>query len=99
MKKRWLLIACFVLTLSGCASLSNQIQPATREDTVIATKIKTTFIDTPELAAAAIHVESDQGIVTLTGFVESKPQRQQAETLAKTIQGVRRVINRIEVKW
>lgn len=59
MKTRWLLIACVGLSLGGCASLSHQIQPAKREATVIATKIKTTHIETLELAAAAIHVESD----------------------------------------
>ncbi len=99
MEKRQVLMVFVVLTLGGCASLSSQIDPEAREDAVLATKVKTNFIDTPELAAAAIHVKSDQGVVMLTGFVESQPRRQQAETLAKTTEGVRRVINRIEMKW
>ena len=98
--KTWTVsMVCVVLALTGCASLSNEIQPDPRGDTVIATRIKTKLIDAPELAAAAINVARDRGIVTLTGFVESEPQFQQAETMANTTPGVRRVINRLEVKW
>ena len=99
MSMRAITMALVLLMLAGCASLPIQILPEDWGDAVIATKIKSRLIDAPELAAAAIHVEADRGIVTLTGFVESNPQRRQAEAMARTIPGVRPVNNRREVQW
>lgn len=86
------------LLLCGCAGLTGTITPEPRDDAIIATKIKAALIDDPALDAAAIHVESDAGAVTLSGFVETEAQRRLAETLARSVDGVKQVSNQIEVK-
>jgi hypothetical protein len=42
-----------------------------------------------------IQIQTSQGIATLSGTVQDAAQVQQAETLARTIAGVRQVTNRL----
>jgi osmotically-inducible protein OsmY len=92
------LVLLFAQLLSGCAGIMpGQITQEPRDDAIIATRIKAQLIEAKDLDAAAINVESDQGMVTLSGFVETDAQKQQAATLAGDVSGNRRVINNIEV--
>lgn len=45
-----------------------------------------------------IDIETDAGVVTLSGSVESLQAKDRAGTLAETVKGVRAVVNRIEVQ-
>ena len=83
----------------GCAGfMTEEVAQEPRDDAVIATRIKAQLIESSELDAAAIRVESDQGQVTLDGFVETKSQKDRAEALAKQVTGVKQIVNKIEVK-
>ena len=89
-----------ILLISGCAGLfsSETIEAERREDVVLAMKIKSKFIESPELSGAAIHVDVSQGIAQLSGFVETASQRELAETLARQLPNVKQVENQIEIK-
>jgi len=90
----------FVLMfLAGCQSLWSveSAQPAAQA-AVEAVRIKARFLEEPNLAGSAIHVEFDAGRVVLSGFVETREQRQRAETIAAGQDDVEEVVNRIEVK-
>jgi osmotically-inducible protein OsmY len=52
----------------------------------------------PEVDAAAIGVAAQDGIVTLTGFVETYADKLAAERVAKRVRGVRGVANDITVR-
>lgn len=52
----------------------------------------------PDVNETDIAVKVDQGIVTLTGFVHSYPEKFRAETAAKRVGGVIGVANDIEVR-
>jgi osmotically-inducible protein OsmY len=52
----------------------------------------------PELDASAIGVTANDGVVTLTGFVDSYAEKLAAERVAKRIRGVRAVANDITVR-
>lgn len=52
----------------------------------------------PEVDASAIGVSACDGVVTLTGFVESYAEKLAAERVAKLIRGVRGVANDITVR-
>jgi osmotically-inducible protein OsmY len=97
-----MIAAALVLTaLSGCGTLfdeNKEIQEEPKEDAVIATRIKAKLIEAGNIDAAAIKVESNQGNVRLSGFVDSEQQRQQATTVAKSVSGVKDVSNNLEVK-
>src|SRR6266567_778530 len=51
-----------------------------------------------EVKGGALMVDSKQGVVTLTGTVETSRQKDKATKLAKKIRGVKQVINNIEIK-
>jgi osmotically-inducible protein OsmY len=53
----------------------------------------------PLLNKTEIGVLSDDGIITLTGFVDSYAKKLKAEEIVKFIKGVKAVIEKIEVKF
>jgi len=67
-------------------------------DTVITTKVKADLFKEPELSAMAIHVETEKGVVMLSGFVDSKSDAEKAVRLAKSVEGVTQVKSAIKVK-
>ncbi|HEU4776461.1 MAG TPA: BON domain-containing protein [Telluria sp.] len=67
-------------------------------DSVITTKIKADLFKEPDLSAMAIHVETEKGVVMLSGFVDSKADAEKAVRLAKSVEGVTQVKNAIKVK-
>ncbi len=67
-------------------------------DTVITTKVKADLFKEPELSAMAIHVETEKGVVMLSGFVDSKADAEKAVRLAKSVDGVTQVKSAIKVK-
>jgi osmotically-inducible protein OsmY len=94
-----LTVMALALLLAGCAGImEGEVEQEPRADAVLATRIKADLLEVPELNAAAITVESDQGRITLTGFVNSREQKQRAERMTREVEGVKQVVNRIEVK-
>lgn len=67
-------------------------------DSVITTKVKADLFREPELSAMAIHVETEKGVVMLSGFVDSKADADKAVRLAKSVEGVTQVKSAIKVK-
>lgn len=51
-----------------------------------------------EVKGGALVVDSKQGVVTLTGTVETSRQKDKATKLTKKVKGVKQVINNIEIK-
>jgi len=52
----------------------------------------------PSISSQDIAIKVSDGVVTLTGFVHSYPEKFAAERAAKSVRGVRSVANDIEVK-
>lgn len=67
-------------------------------DSVITTKVKADIFKEPELKSMAIHVETEKGVVMLSGFVDSKADAEKAVRLAKSVEGVSSVKSAIKVK-
>jgi hyperosmotically inducible protein len=67
-------------------------------DSVITTKVKADIFKEPELKSMAIHVETEKGVVMLSGFVDSKADADKAVALAKSVEGVSNVKSAIKVK-
>jgi hyperosmotically inducible periplasmic protein len=67
-------------------------------DSVITTKVKADLFKEPELSAMSIHVETEKGVVMLSGFVDSKADAEKAVRLAKSVEGVTQVKSAIKVK-
>jgi hyperosmotically inducible protein len=67
-------------------------------DSLITTKVKADIFKEPELKSMAIHVETEKGVVMLSGFVDSKADADKAVRLAKGVEGVASVKSAIQVK-
>ena len=67
-------------------------------DSVITTKVKADLFKEPELSSMAIHVETEKGVVMLSGFVDTKADAEKAVRLAKSVEGVTQVKSAIKVK-
>jgi osmotically-inducible protein OsmY len=68
------------------------------EDSVITTKVKAALLADPEVKGTDINVETQQGVVQLSGAVDNKAQASKAVSLAKNVDGVKSVNNQLNVK-
>src|SRR5947207_9294250 len=52
----------------------------------------------PDVKGGALNVDVKQGVVTLTGTVETQRQKDKAARIAKKVKGVKSVVNSIALK-
>jgi hyperosmotically inducible periplasmic protein len=64
----------------------------------ITTKVKTSFVGEDVFANSDIDVDTNDGVVTLKGHVASDAAKTRAEAIAKDIDGVKRVNNKLKIK-
>jgi hyperosmotically inducible protein len=69
----------------------------TASDIAISAKMKTKMIEDPALSADDINVDTALGVVTLSGTVMSEEAKEHASELARSIEGVTKVDNRLKV--
>jgi hyperosmotically inducible periplasmic protein len=91
-RRALLLAGVVVMAVGGCAS----IDPL--EDTRIEAEVKARLVAKQDANLTRLGVLSSQGDVYLSGSVESAEQKAQAEAVARGVQGVRRVVNTLEVR-
>jgi hyperosmotically inducible protein len=67
-------------------------------DSLITTKVKTVILAEKGLKTMQISVETQKGVVLLSGFVDSAAQITRAEQVAKGVEGVKSVKNSLVLK-
>ncbi len=67
------------------------------DDATITTKIKADFAKDKQVSAMKIHVDTDHGVVKLSGKAKSQTEADLAESIAKGVKGVASVHNAITV--
>jgi osmotically-inducible protein OsmY len=91
--------AVVLLTATGCAVTRGQeTVGAYVDDAGITTQVKARFVDSRDVDAIAIGVETLKGTVMLTGFAKSTQERAAAESIARGVNGVVTVRNEIAVR-
>jgi BON domain len=94
-RRRWRGIVLFlslVLAVSGCATFDPL------EDTRIEADVKAQLVAEKGANLTQIGVLSSNAAVYLSGSVESADQKARAETLAKGVKGVRRLVNTLDIR-
>lgn len=94
------------MNTEGVASVKNnlEIQPHDRtaseygSDKWLTTKVKTALADDEVAHALKIDVEVDHGVVSLGGFVDSEAERNAAVLVARNVEGVKKVIDNLDVR-
>ena len=67
-------------------------------DAEITTKVKTALAGDPRTKAHQVNVETREGVVQLSGFVDNAEAKQTAEQLARNVDDVKSVDNELSVK-
>jgi len=68
------------------------------DDSMITAKVKTALITSPDTKAHQINVETEAGVVQMSGFVDSEKAKSAATTVAKSVTGVKGVKNELSIK-
>ena len=68
------------------------------DDSTITAKVNTALIDSKDTKAGDIKVETHNGVVQLSGFVENQSQKDAASKVAQSVKGVKSVKNSLHVK-
>jgi hyperosmotically inducible protein len=96
------ILRCILLTL--CLGLGACASTTTSESTgeffdnsLITAKIKSKLIDDPLTGVFRITVNTFKGVVQLSGFVNSAGEKQRAEVIAYSVDGVKKVENSLLV--
>lgn len=93
------LAASTLIIIPGCAVTRDQSTVGEYvDDAGITTKIKAKFVDAKSVDAAAIHVETLNGTVLLSGFAKSQNEKDSAAAIARDVKGVKSVKNEIAVR-
>ena len=91
--------ALTLLIASGCAVTRGQESVgAYVDDAAITTSVKGRFVDTKDVDASSIQVETLNGTVMLSGFAKNVKEQGAAETIASNVKGVKSVKNQIVVR-
>ena len=69
-----------------------------KSDDVIVDQVRIKLTSDPIVKGGTIEVNSQQGIVTLTGAVGTKRQKDRAASIAKKVKGVKQVQNNLVVQ-
>ncbi len=68
------------------------------DDSSITAKVKAALVDHDSIKSTDISVKTDDKVVTLSGFVESQAQAEQAVSVAKGVEGVSSVSDKLHVR-
>ncbi len=94
-----LVASVMLIAMAGCA-LGPKQERATNyiDDTVITTSVKSAIYKEPTLKVAEINVETDKGVVQLSGFVARAEDVTKAAAVASGVDGVKSIRNDIRLK-
>lgn len=97
--KNFSFILLFVSLLTACAAVTGQETVGEYiDDATITTKVKASIFNDSSLKSYQIKVETFQGEVQLSGFVDSSQASAKAEQYAKKTKGVKSVKNNLVVR-
>ena len=94
-----LLSTLAVLSVVSCSAIEGQESGGQYvDDATLSTKVRSAFVEDNTVKATQVHVETMQGIVELSGFVDSKAVEDRAVSIARNVSGVKGVRDEIVVR-
>ncbi len=89
-------VATMVCGVAACATGKTDAQR--QEDREIADRVETALSADRELYARHIHVQVNNGVAHLGGYVWTEPDMQEAVRIAELVDGVHRVVDDLELE-
>ena len=87
-----------VLTLNACQAVTGETLGQNIDDTTITTTVKTKLAAEKGSSLTRVGVDTNRGVVTLTGVVSTAADRAAAERVARSVGGVKNVVNSLQVQ-
>jgi len=92
------------LLAAGCGSMQGTNPDGSKkttgqviDDATITSKVKTALLADPDIGGLKINVDTANGVVKLKGEVKTMALRKKAESLAKGVDGVKKVDNQLVI--
>lgn len=100
MKKRrghFAAVALLAVALTGCQAMTGRTAGQNVDDARISTAVQATLTTDKVSNFTRIDVDTTNGVVYLNGTVQSGEQKARAEQLAARVEGVKKVVNNLQV--
>jgi hyperosmotically inducible protein len=88
-------VVLFLLT--GCQAMTGRTMGENIDDSYITSAVKTKLATDKLASLARVEVETNNGVVYLTGQVETAEQRSRVGSLTSQVGGVKKVVNNLQV--
>jgi len=83
--------------LNGCQAMTGQTVGESMDDSVITSSVKTHLASDKLVTLTRVDVQTNNGIVYLTGQVQTAEQRSHIGSLASEVKGVKQLVNNLQV--
>ena len=95
--KRLTITLAVLFFLNGCQAMTGQTMGESIDDSVITSSVKTHLASDKLVTLTRVDVETNNGIVYLTGQVQTAEQRSHIGSLASEVKGVKQLVNNLQV--
>jgi hyperosmotically inducible periplasmic protein len=91
-------ILVLAAVVTGCRSMTGKSAGTNVDDATITASVKTKLVADKGSNLTRVDVDTNNGTVYLNGTVDSAEQKARAEQLARQAQGVKSVVNNLQVQ-
>jgi hyperosmotically inducible periplasmic protein len=92
-------VVLILLSVStGCGSTTGKTIGENVDDSLITASVKSRLVAERTKSLTSVDVDTRQGVVYLKGTVATAEQRAEAERIARTVNGVRQVVNNLTIE-
>ena len=95
--KRLAVTLALLFFMTGCQAMTGQTMGENIDDSYITGAVKTQLASDKLVSLTRVEVETNNGIVYLTGQVQTAEQRSHIGSLASQVKGVKQVVNNLQV--
>ncbi|GAB1579175.1 BON domain-containing protein [Bordetella petrii] len=96
---RSFIAVAFTAVLAACAGQDGHRSTGQyTDDTATTARVKAALVEAPGVSANDVQVETYNGVVQLSGFVQSEDAAAQAVEAARGVSGVKEVRNDIQIR-
>lgn len=95
--KKLTITLALMFFLNGCQAMTGATMGQNIDDGTLTSYVKTKLASDKLVSLTRVGVETNNGIVYLTGEVETAEQKSRSGSLANEVKGVRQVVNNLQV--
>ena len=97
-KMKLMVLALLFVLAASCQSMTGKTAGENVDDATITASVKSTLVADKVANLTRVDVDTNLGVVSLNGVVESPDQKSRAEQLARRVNGVRNVVNNLQIQ-